>query len=73
MKFKNIIALLTASALMFTGSYGSSVSVLAAENTEEAQTSIVTALSKIDNTKWNFNEEDCVYWQIGISYCENPV
>lgn len=31
------------------------------------------ALAKIDNTKWNYNAEDNVYWQVGIQYCENPV
>lgn len=31
------------------------------------------ALAKIDNTKWNYNAEDNVYWQVGIQYCANPV
>ncbi|MBE5825045.1 MAG: tannase [Butyrivibrio sp.] len=35
-------------------------------------TGIVTNLSKIDNTKWQYNEEDDVYYQLGIQYCENP-
>lgn len=29
-------------------------------------------LPKIDNTKWNYNPEDDVYWQVQISYCEKP-
>ncbi|MBE5859853.1 MAG: tannase [Butyrivibrio sp.] len=42
-------------------------------NTEEEETSeITTNLSKIDNTKWLYNEEDNVYYQLGIQYCENP-
>jgi hypothetical protein len=32
-----------------------------------------TALNKIDNTKWNYNSEDKVYWQVGIQYCSTPV
>ena len=32
----------------------------------------VTNLDKIDNTKWLYNEEDNVYYQLGIQYCENP-
>lgn len=32
----------------------------------------VTGLSKIDNTKWEYNSDDDVYYQIGISYCEKP-
>lgn len=30
-------------------------------------------LLKIDNSKWKYNEEDGVYWQVGIEYCANPV
>lgn len=29
-------------------------------------------LDKINVTQWNYNSEDNVYWQVGISYCENP-
>ena len=32
----------------------------------------VTDLSKIDMTKWQYNADDEVYYQVGISYCENP-
>ncbi|WP_026521854.1 subtype A tannase [Butyrivibrio sp. VCB2001] len=39
-----------------------------AEETSE----IVTNLPQIDNTKWQYNEEDNVYYQLGIQYCENP-
>lgn len=39
-----------------------------ADNPEE----IVTNLSKIDTTKWQYNADDNVYYQIGIAYCENP-
>lgn len=48
------------------------------ENTEdeaekaEMSSEIVTNLSKIDNTQWQYNEEDNVYYQLGIQYCENP-
>lgn len=37
-----------------------------------AQAEAVTNLSKIDNTAWLYNADDDVYYQIGISYCENP-
>ena len=30
------------------------------------------ALPTIDNTKWQYNSEDDVYYQLGIQYCENP-
>ncbi|MBP3824591.1 MAG: tannase [Butyrivibrio sp.] len=42
-----------------------------ADSTEET-TEIVTNLPQIDNTKWQYNEEDNVYYQLGIQYCENP-
>lgn len=35
-------------------------------------TKVITNLEQIDNTKWLYNEEDNVYYQIGIQYCENP-
>ena len=30
-------------------------------------------LAKIDNTKWQYNAEDNVYWQTGVNYCADPV
>jgi len=38
----------------------------------EAAAQAVTNLPLIDNTKWQYNEADDVYYQLGISYCENP-
>lgn len=35
-------------------------------------TKAVTNLSQIDNSKWLYNQEDDVYYQLGIVYCENP-
>ena len=32
----------------------------------------VTSLSKVDMSKWQYNADDDVFYQIGISYCENP-
>ena len=31
-----------------------------------------TSLPKIDMTAWQYNEENDVYWQTGIRYCETP-
>lgn len=44
------------------------------ENTTvNINTSIASLLpSEIDNTKWSYNAEDDVYWQVGISYCLDP-
>ncbi len=42
------------------------------ETQETAATAVETNLSTIDNTKWQYNSDDDVYYQTGISYCENP-
>ena len=44
----------------------------AAEILDTSEAEAVTTLSKIDNTKWQYNAEDDVYYQIGISYCAAP-
>lgn len=43
-----------------------------AENTQTEVNEAVTNLSRIDMTKWQYNADDAVYYQVGISYCENP-
>lgn len=57
-----------------TADASSSGSAVQASNTAatQQQETPVTDLSKIDNTKWQYNADDHVYYQIGISYCENP-
>lgn len=37
-----------------------------------ASSAAKTSLSQIDMSKWLYNSDDDVYYQIGISYCENP-
>ena len=36
------------------------------------ETEAVTNLPKVDQTAWQYNGDDDVYYQIGISYCETP-
>ena len=31
-----------------------------------------SSLKQIDNTKWLYNSDDDVYYQLGIVYCETP-
>jgi hypothetical protein len=87
MKSKRILtAFLLASSLLLAGCSGSGDNATVQENEQtnseqtnqgdtsmetEEMTDIVTTLAKIDSSKWNYNEEDGVYWQVGISYCEN--
>ncbi|MCI2049292.1 MAG: tannase [Lachnospiraceae bacterium] len=33
---------------------------------------VKTGLSQVDMSKWNYNSDDDVYYQTGISYCETP-
>ncbi len=42
------------------------------EEIKSTVSEVTTNLDQIDNTKWQYNAEDDVYYQIGISYCENP-
>ena len=42
------------------------------QETSSSQETVSTSLAQIDNTKWQYDEADNVYWQVGISYCENP-
>ena len=37
-----------------------------------ADTETEASVSKIDMTKWQYNAESDVYWQVGISYCAAP-
>ena len=41
-------------------------------SSEESSTSTETALSQLDMSKWQYNTDDDVYYQTGISYCESP-
>ena len=47
-------------------------SILASGAAVSSAEGVVTALPKIDSTAWQYNSDDNVYYQTGISYCENP-
>lgn len=42
------------------------------ETTPTETAAAVTNLSMIDSSAWQYNADDDVYYQIGISYCETP-
>ena len=48
------------------------LSACSGSSADEQSSSAETSLSQIDMSKWQYNEDDDVYYQIGISYCENP-
>ena len=65
-------------AALISGCTGNS-SLEATEETSEQTGSeqdhasqAVTNLDQIDSSKWQYNEEDDVYYQLGIVYCEYP-
>lgn len=68
--WKKSAAWIMVMAMALTGCSGAEKSKKEESVEENAKT--VSSLTKIDNTKWNYNEEDDVYWQVQISYCENP-
>ena len=41
-------------------------------NQSIAETQAEATPGKIDMTKWQYNEENDVYWQVGIVYCASP-
>ena len=49
-----------------------SSAVTESAETDNSESESTTSLPLIDNSKWNYSEDDDVYYQVGISYCENP-
>jgi hypothetical protein len=41
-------------------------------NSADSGSSNTPQIANIDNSAWNYNEEDDVYWQVQVQYCENP-
>ena len=54
------------------GSAACSASAPAEEDSSGETAAVYEGLSGIDNTKWQYNEEDDVWYQTGIAYCSNP-
>lgn len=77
--FRTWASLLVSAGLIFTGcgseassSSGTSSSGTGTESASTLSTGEVsTDLSRIDMTKWSYNSDDDVYYQIGIRYAEN--
>ena len=51
---------------------GSGAASAEAADDLQSETEAVTNLPKVDQTAWQYNGDDDVYYQIGISYCETP-
>ena len=63
---KKILSILTALTVLLSVGGMSAISA-------SADDSVTTGLSKIDSSRWQYNADDDVYYQLGIVYCENPV
>lgn len=64
---KILITSVTAASMILSGYVPS---MAAAGETAEVQADSI--LAAIDNTKWQYNQEDDVYWQVQIPYCKTP-
>lgn len=74
---KKLFAVLMAALMIFSmsacGSQNGTSENSGTENQTTNQGEAVTGLAKIDSKAWQYNSDDDVYYQIGISYCEKPV
>lgn len=68
-------------ALMAAVALTGSLSVYASEANAQDNTSVITAVAQIpeaspslhvDNAKWNYDETNDIYYQIGLVYCAKP-
>lgn len=77
-RFSIILCAILASTIVFAGcANNSGSSDSGSKSTTNSASSaatgeVKTTLDKIDMTKWQYNADDKVYYQIGISYCSNP-
>ena len=58
--------------LMATGCGNSGGTTEPTEPTEPEKAEIITNLPKPDMTKWQYDAEQDIYYQVGIAYCETP-
>lgn len=74
---KTALALALMAAVALTGS----LSVYASEANAQGNTPVITAVAQIpeaspslhvDNTRWNYDETNDIYYQIGLIYCAKP-
>ena len=76
MNKKNMCRL--AACLLLTGMIGCLISACGSSKDTKTGSSgissgdVKTELSEIDNTRWKYEKNDKVYYQLGISYCASP-
>lgn len=67
-----VISSLAVIGMLASGCSAATAGAASTASASAAASSASTTLSKIDNTKWLYNSDNDVYYQIGISYCETP-
>lgn len=67
---KKWLSVFAACSMLAAGCSAAQTASTAAPSASSA--SIVTNLSKIDSSKWQYNADADVYYQIGVNYCETP-
>ena len=62
----------TSGAAAETSGAAAETSGAAASAKKELTTEAIEGLPMVDMSKWQYNAEDDVYWQVGIPYCASP-
>ena len=70
-KGRSMMALFLA-ATVAAGTIGTVRAESTTKDLSVESTSVMTSLEQIDNSKWLYNSDDDVYYQLGIVYCETP-
>lgn len=65
-------ALLTALMVTVSSAFCGSSLAAAAENAANTAVTEKAASLHVDNTKWNYDADNDIYYQIGLTYCEKP-
>ncbi len=66
-------ALLTALMVTVSSAFCGSAPAAAADNAANTAVTEKAASLHVDNTKWNYDADNDIYYQIGLTYCEKPV
>lgn len=78
MKLSVILCAILAASVVFAGcgnggtTTGTSSETSSQSSAPSTTKEVSTTLDKIDMTKWQYNSEDKVYYQIGLKYCSEP-
>lgn len=65
-------AVLTAFMVTLSSAFCGTFSAVQAQGTENAVVSQKESSLHVDNRRWNYDEANDIYYQIGLVYCENP-